>query len=103
MKEDESQGNRTGMHIMDGKQVIFHRPSQWKQVPNCCEDCTAQKLLLWKHLDGSQPLWLASLLLQKTNQTPPKDECWWSLTSIINHQYNMHICLIPSPNIGLGV
>jgi hypothetical protein len=29
--------------------------------------------------------------------------CWWSLTSIINHQYNLHIYLIPSPNIGLGV
>ena len=27
----------------------------------------------------------------------------WSLTPIINHQHNLHIYLIPSPNIGLGV
>ena len=30
-------------------------------------------------------------------------DCWRSLTSIINHQYNLQMYLIPSPNIGLGV
>jgi len=29
--------------------------------------------------------------------------CWRSLTSFINRQYNLHIYLISSPNIGLGV
>jgi hypothetical protein len=29
--------------------------------------------------------------------------CWRSLTSIINRQYYLHIYLITSPNIGIGV
>ena len=29
--------------------------------------------------------------------------CWRSLTSIINHQYILHMYLISSPNIGIGV
>ena len=28
--------------------------------------------------------------------------CWWLLTPIINYQHNLHIYLIPSPNIVIG-
>ena len=31
------------------------------------------------------------------------EPCWRSLTSIIHHQHNLYLYLIPSPNIGIGV
>jgi hypothetical protein len=57
-----------------------------------------QRRLHWDKR-ASDYMWVFQIFACFEAQFEEKDEYWWLLMSIINHQHNLHIYLILSPNI----
>ena len=64
--------------------------------------CSRPKWRLRKHCSNSWSITEFSFA-QGLAKVKLRGNCWRSPTSIINHQHNLHIYLIPSPNIGIEV
>jgi hypothetical protein len=81
---------------------IYHDPPKQTQsnINHWIGDVFSLDGLQVKHMD-----WRAHISIMHNNSVAPPvhTHCWWSLTSIINHQHNLHIYLIPPPNIDIGV